>query len=405
MKTGRTLLILALACAAALIAWVAVRKSAPPQVPFVKVARETIVSTLNTNGKVEPLEWASARAERPGVIQRVLVHRGQQVKKGAALVELDTREAAAQLANAHAQIDQARAQQQLLAQGGSSVELAQIESDLGRARLDLQVAQKEYGSLQRLVAKQAATQVELNATHQRVEQLQLQIQALEQRRRALVAPSDKEIARARLEQANAAANLATSNLSLSVIRAPIDGTVYQFDLRIGSFVNAGDLVAEIGKLDRVRVLVYVDEPELGRVRAGEPVTITWDAMPERKWKGVVDKLPTQIVPLGSRQVGEVSCIIENPDHDILPGTNINAEIQASVIPNVLTIPRVAVRREGAETGVLVLEGDHVTWRAVKLGVSSYSKSQVASGLSEGDSIALPTDIPIRNGSKVHPIYP
>ena len=406
MKRGSKLLMLLTAATVVVaIAWLVARKSAPPEVPFVKVKRETIVSTLDTNGKVEPIEWASARAERAGVIQRVMVQRGQAVRKGAALVELDTRDASAQLENAEAQIQQAKAQLRLLDQGGPSVERTQIQSDIERVKLDLQVAQKDYASLQRLAAKQAATQLEVNAARQRVDQQQLQIQSLEQRRAALVAPADKEIAQAKLEQAEAAARLARANLALSAIRAPIDGVVYQFDLRIGSFVNAGDLIANIGKLDRVRVVVYVDEPEMGRVHEAQPVVITWDAMPDRQWKGVVDKLPTQIVPFGSRQVGEVSCLIENPDHDLLPGTNINAQIQSSVVPNSLTVPRVALRRNGSQTGVLLLSGDHVTWRPVKLGVSSYAKTQVVSGLAEGDPIALPTERPIMDGSKVEPVYP
>ena len=405
MKPGRALLFFVAIGIAAAIVWFVLRKSSPLEVPFVKVARETIVSTLNTIGKVEPIEWASARAERAGVVRQLSIQRGQRVRKGAPLVELDTRDASAQLESALAQIEQVKAQQRSLNLGGSTVERAQIDADIERAKLDLQPAQKEYASLQRLLAKQAATEVEVNAARQRVEQLQLQIQALEQRRSALVAPTDKDIAQARLQQAEASARIARNNLALSTISAPIDGIVYQFDLRVGSFVNTGDLIANIGKLDRVRVLVYVDEPELGRVHEGQQVIITWDAMPDRQWKGVVDKLPSQIVPLGSRQVGEVSCLIENPDHDLLPGTNINAEIQASVVHDALTIPRLAIRRQGSQNGVLVLVGDHLSWRPVKLGVSSYTKAQVMAGLSQGDSVALPTEKPIRDGSKVDPVYP
>jgi HlyD family secretion protein len=387
------------------IVWAISRRAAPPQVPFAKVTRETVTSTLSTNGKVEPIEWAAARAERAGLIRRVLVERGQLVEQDAPLVELDSREASAQLANAEAQIGQAKAQIQALNQGGSTVERAQIDSDLERANLDLRSARQQGAALERLVAKQAATQVELDNMRQHIEQLKLQVQALEQRRAALVAPTDKEIAKAKLDQAEASANLAQSNLSLGIIHAPISGTVYQFDLRIGAFLNAGDLVANIGKLERVRVIVYVDEPELGRVREGMPVTITWDAKPERQWKGVVDKLPTQVVPLGTRQVGEVSCTIRNPDRDLLPGTNINAEIQSSVVSNALAIPKVTIRRDNGQTGVFVLDADHVVWRPVKLGVSSYIKTEVMSGLAEGDSVALPTEKPLKAGSKVDPVYP
>jgi HlyD family secretion protein len=387
-----------------IVTWVATKKAAPPEVEFVKVTREKLVSSLSTNGKVEPIEWMPVRAERSGLITRVLVTRGQQVTKDEPLVELDTRVASADLAKAEAAIQEAKAQQQVLAQGGRIGERQQIDSDLARARLDLEAAQKSYQALERLVAKQAATRQELDSARQLVDQLQLKIQALEKSKAALVSGTDKEIAKARLQEAQSAAAVAQSNLDLSIIRAPMDGTVYDFDLKQGSYVNPGDPIAKIGKLDRVRVTVYVDEPDLGKVHEGEPVIITWDPLPGHQWKGKVDKLPTQIVPLGTRQVGEVGCIIENPDRDLLPNANINADIQATVVENALAIPKEAIRRQGSETGVLLLQGDRVVWRKVNLGISSYTKSQVISGLSEGDAGALPSEKPIQNGSRVQPIF-
>jgi multidrug efflux pump subunit AcrA (membrane-fusion protein) len=157
-------------------------------------------------------------------------------------------------------------------------------------------------------------------------------------------------------------------------------------------------------LDRVRVTVYVDEPDLGKVRKREVVNITWDALPGHQWKGEVDKLPTQIVPLGTRQVGEVGCVIENPERDLIPNANINAEIQATVVEKALTVPKEAIRREGPETGVFLLQGDRVVWRRINLGVSNYTKSQVLSGVTDGDAVALPTEKPLKNGAKVAPVY-
>jgi HlyD family secretion protein len=236
-----------------------------------------------------------------------------------------------------------------------------------------------------------------------VDQLQLKIHALEQHEAALVTGSDKEIAKARLQEAESAASIARTNLDLSVIRAPMDGTVYDFDLKAGAFLNPGDPVAKVGKLDRVRVTVYVDEPDVGKLHKGQSVIITWDALPRHQWKGEVDRLPTQVAPLGTRQVGEVGCVIENPERDLLPNANINAEIQAAVVPNALVLPKEVFRRQGSETGVFVLKGDRVEWRKVSLGVSSYTKSQVLAGLEEGDAVALPTEKALKNGSKVEPV--
>lgn len=404
MSRTRGWLAIVFVCAAVIVALVVSRRTMPPEVEFTKVTSETIASTLVTNGKVEPLEWMPVRAERSGVVTNVLVSRGQRVAKGAPLVELDARVATAELSKAQAAIAEAQAQQQLLNQGGRIAERQQIDSDLARARLDLKVAQNNAQTLERLVSKQAATRQDLDAARQTVDQLKLRIQALEEHKAALVTGTDKEIAKAKLQEAQSAAAVARTNLDLSVIRAPMDGVVYDFDLKPGAFVNPGDLIAKLGKLDRVRVTVYVDEPDLGKVRKGEMVNITWDALPGHQWKGAVDKLPTQIVPVGTRQVGEVGCVIENPDRDLLPNANINADIQATVAENALVLPKEAIRREGSETGVFLLQGDRVVWRKISLGVSSYTKTQVLAGLMDGDAVALLSEKPIKNGSRVEPVY-
>lgn len=404
MSRGRSLLAVAVLCAGVLVVWIVSRKTTPPEIDFTKVTRETIASTLVTNGKVEPLEWMPARAERSGVVTQIFVARGQQVGKDQPLVELDTRVASAEFSKAQAAIQEAQAQQQLVNQGGAVAERQQIDADLARARLDLSAAQNTAQTLERLVSKQAATRQELDAARQSVEQLKLRIKSLEDRKSALVTGTDKEIAKAKLQEAQSAAAVARTNLDLSIVRSPMDGVVYDFDLKKGAFVNPGDLIAKVGKLDRLRVTVYVDEPDLGKVRQGEMVEITWDGLPGHQWKGEVDKLPTQIVPVGTRQVGEVGCVIENPDRDLLPNANINADIEATVAPNALVLPKEAIRRQGSETGVMLLQGDRVVWRKISLGVSSYTKTQVLSGLMDGDAVAMPSEKPVKNGSRVEPVF-
>jgi len=403
LSRARSWLTVVLIVITAVAVWIFSRKTRPPEVDFVKVTRETIVSSLGTNGKVEPIEWLPARAERAGTIAQVFIARGQQVRKDQPLVELDTRVVTAELGRAQAAIQEAKTQEQVLDQGGRIAERQQVEADLARTRLDLEVAQKQQAALERLVEKQAATRLELDNARQVADQLQLRIHALDQHKAALVTGSDREIAGAKLQGAESAASVARVNLTLSVIRAPMDGTVYDFDLKSGAFLNPGDQVAKVGKLDRVRVTVYVDEPDMGKVHKGETVIITWEALPGHRWKGAVDKLPTQVVPLGTRQVGEVGCVIENPDRDLLPNANIDADIQAAVVPSALVLPKEAFRREGAETGVFLLQSDRVAWRKVTLGVSSYTKSQIISGLQEGDAVALPSEKAMKNGSKVEPV--
>jgi HlyD family secretion protein len=404
---GSTVVLLAsVLVLAGVIVWGVSRKSAPPEAPFARTSRETIVSSIATNGKVEPIEWASARAERPGAVQSIFVHRGQTVSAGEALVALDTNQAAADLAAAEARVKGARAQLTVIDQGGRALDIAEIEGSLSRARLDLENAQRDYDALQRLESHQAASHKEVQDAQERVKQAQLQIQSLEQRRAALVTQPDKAAAEARVHEAEASMDAARNNVNLSVVRAPIAGTVYQFDPTLGAFLQVGDLVANIGRLDRVRVKVYVDEPDLGRMGIGMPVTIAWDAMPGHRWKGEVDRLPTEITPLGTRQVGEVGSVIDNPGGELVPGTNVDATIQSKVVENAVTAPREALRRDNGIDGVLALGNENVLeWRPVQIGVTSAGRVQVISGLNAGDSVALPTERVLKAGMKVTPVYP
>lgn len=403
MKFRSLLWVVLLAIAAGGVWYAVTLRNQPPEVAFARVVRESIVSSVPTNGKVEPIEWAEARAERDGPVQSISVQRGARVMQGGALVELDSSEARAALASAQARVIQARAELEVIEKGGRAADLTTIAGDLEREKLDLAVAQKEYDSLVRLQAKQAATAYEVAQAKDKVDRAQQQIHASDQRRGALVVPQDRSAAEARVRDAESAVALAEDRVRKSVIRAPLAGTVYQFDLKPGAFLNAGDLVATIGQLNRVRVKVFVDEPDLGRVARGKPVVITWDAMPGRQWKGVVDKTPTQIVALGTRQVGEVLCVIDNPDDDLLPGTNVNVDITAEESAGALTIPKEAVRREQGQAGVYTLSGNTLAWKKITLGVSNTTRTQVE-GLSENEAVALPSERPLKDGMVVTPRF-
>jgi len=403
MKSKRVWLTLIVLAIAGAVFWnLEQQRARPPQVTFARVARESISSLVPTNGKVEPAESGVARAERSGAVKKILVQRGQRVEMGQTLVELDSSDAQAELQTAQARQAAIRAEMQVFSQGGRSADRAVIDTAIDKAKLELKIAQDQYASSVRLRDKKAGTEIEVRTAKEAVDRAQAQIQALQQQRASLVAPSDRSGAEARLDEAKTAAQLAEARIRMSVVRSPIAGTVYQFDLKPGAYLNAGDLVASIGRLDHVHVKVYVDEPDLGRVMKGMPVTITWDALPGRQWKGTVDRTPSEIVTMGARQVGEVLCNIDNPDMDLLPGTNVNAVIVSETVENAVTIPKEAVRREQGKTGVYLLEGDHLRWRTITQGVNNTTRTQVKE-LKDGDAVALPSEKPLKDGMAIEPV--
>jgi HlyD family secretion protein len=399
----KRILLLSLLIPVVAVAWWAYqRKSEPPVVPFAAVRRETLTSTLTTNGKVEPIEWQAVRAGIAGVVDRVPVSEGAQVRTGDTLAVLSVTGLQSELRAAEARVAEARAELSRLERGGPATELAQIQGSLARARNEREVAQREYESLNRLAAKQAATRAEVDAARNRVRAAELEIESLERRRAALAASGDKGAAEARLREAEAAAEAARIRIGNSVVRSPMDGAIYELSARPGSYLNAGDLVANVGRLEMARVRVYVDEPELGRVQVGQPVTITWDALPGRTWQGTVERKPSSVQEMGTRHVGEVLCTIDNAGLQLVPGTNVNAEIRTNVVAGALTIPKEALRRDARGTGVYALQDGALAWRPVTLGASSVTRAQIVSGLKEGENVALSTDVPLEPGKRVTP---
>jgi HlyD family secretion protein len=319
------------------------------------------------------------------------------VGAGAVIASIESRDARSSLDAAEARVAQVKAEMEVFDRGGRSAEIAEIDGAAARLKLQLKAGERDLESSQRLAEKKYATAQEVSQAQDQVEQLQSQIRALDAKRAALVMPSDKAAAQARLRDAEAAVEIARRRLELGVVRAPIGGTVYQVEPKTGAYLEPGSELARIGRVDKLRVTVYVDEPELGRVAVGMPVTITWDALAAKEWKGAVEKVPAQIVAFGTRQVGEVICVIDNPGRELYPGANVNAAIRSRAVENALTIPKETLRRENGVEGVYVVANGLLKWQPVKTGVSNVTRTQVLDGLKAGDAVLLPSERPLKDG--------
>lgn len=396
----KLVLFLVLAAAIAAAAWYFLNREQPREVEFVRPRRLDIVSTLNTNGKVEPVGAAALRSDRDGKAVKLHIRRGDAVTAGQPAVTFDAFDVESEIPGAEAKVSQAEAELKVFDRGGSPAAFADLDAELAAARLRLQSARREQEVAERLAAKGAATRQEVTEARDRVRQASGEIEAIGRKRTSLVAPEGKQAAEARLREARAAVTALRSKAARVTLVVPASGSVYNLAVRPGAFLRAGDLIAEIGDTRRLQATILVDEPELGRVSKGMPVRLTWDARPLEAWEGTVERMPTQITPQGSRQVGEVLAMIDNSSERLPPGANVNVEIRTGSSPNALTIPRNAVRLEDGKVGAMVLEGDKVRWRALKLGEANVTDVAVVEGLGEGDAIAVATETPLRNGEKV-----
>ncbi|MEI9976491.1 MAG: biotin/lipoyl-binding protein [Ignavibacteriota bacterium] len=215
----KKLLLVLLLVVAAVIAWGIFRRTTPPSVTFARVRRETLVSTLPTNGKAEPFEWQSVRAQSEGLVNRVNVTEGQSVARDAALVTISDPTRQADIDAAQAKVAEAEANIASLEAGPRPAELTEIDNDKVRAALELQAAQRDLATLQRLAGKQAATANEVTTAQDRVDAIKAQIAGLDKRRRNSTAQPDIAAARARLQDAQVALKLARDHAALSEVRA------------------------------------------------------------------------------------------------------------------------------------------------------------------------------------------
>jgi HlyD family secretion protein len=202
--------------------------------------------------------------------------------------------------------------------------------------------------------------------------------------------SKPEVAKveAQKSEAQAAYAAAEDTLNQLNIRAPFDGIVYSLPVQQGAYVNAGDLILQEADLSKVRVRAFVDEPDLGRLAPGDPIEVSWDALPGRIWQGTVTATPTVIKLSGTRNVGETTCIVDNHDFKLLPNVNVGVTIVTAQHQNVLTVPREAIHQEDSTRYVYQIVNNELHRRDVETSISNLTQVEITSGLQENALVAL-----------------
>lgn len=368
----------------------------------VEAQQGALVSSLTTNGKVEPGEKEELRAAAPGFVRQVFVREGDRVERGQVTMELARSQAEATAAQARAELDAAESELRTVERGGSAAELSETEQKLKEAQAARDEAAQTLAANERLLQQNAVARVEVEQSRERLRQAERAVQFYEQQSRNRFSAEDRRRAESRVAAARAALSVADQQLGSTRVIASRSGTVYSLPVREGSFVNTGDVLASIGKLDVVRVHAFVNEPELGRLQPGQEVEVTWDALPGSTWTGKVERLPAAVTALGSRSVGEVICTIENKDHRLLANVNVNVEIIVARKSSALTLPKEAVIHSdhGTRDYVFVVDQGTARRRAVEVGVSSATRFEIVSGLQPGEKIAVPGEQPLSDGQKV-----
>jgi HlyD family secretion protein len=373
--------------------------------------RANVVSSISSNGKVEPIAPFVVRAQLDTFVERVRVVEGQAVKKGQLLLELNVKEVAAQLAEAKSKLLRAEDDLRAAKAGGRTDDAARTAGALATAVAQRDRLQRNHDALERLIAGQAATKDELAANDLDLAKAQSEVTRLTAAKQEFDRGVKLDANRAELqvEQAQSEVAALAEKVSNGRIVAPADGTLYSLPVKASDFVKTGDLLAEMADLRKVRVRAFIDEPELGGLEPNQPVKITWDALPNRTWIGRTQVIPKQVVQRGTRSVGELLCEVDNEKLELLPNINVNVRINSAERANALTVPRGAVESEAERRFVFVVKAANaldvgnqakLEKREIHVGIADATNYEVTSGLRQGELVALPGDFELHDAMAV-----
>lgn len=280
-------------------------------------------NTLEASGTIEGTDITIA-AEVMGRIRDVRVDEGTRVSKGDTLVVIDDAEYQIQLRQAQANAAAAEAQYTLALEGSRKEDIVQAEAAFKTAEAD-------YRRMKELLAQQTITQKQYDDVYTRYVSAQ---QTYEKLVRGLRKP-EIAMARARYEQAVAQVDQLKKKVHDCSILAPSAGTVTLRAVEPGEFVTVGAAVVKLTYLDKVRLIIYVNEQHLGGIRLGQKADVRIDGVPGRTFEGTVTYISpnAEFTPKNvqtkeerTKLVFAVKIEVENKDGALKPGVPADATL-------------------------------------------------------------------------------
>jgi HlyD family secretion protein len=383
----------ALAVVSASAAWFVRRGRVPEvEVQVGEVARKEIVSVVLANGKLQPRSKVDVSANIAGQVVNLAVREGDRVAKGDFLLQID------------------KVQYQASAQS-SEANLQSLLHDLEAARAGLEQARYDHEKAQRSFRDELIPESELQRARSTFDSAQASLLAAE----------------GRVAQARAALAGARDTLDKTTIRSPLDGIVTSLPIHegevavIGTMNNPGTVLMTISDLATMEADLAVDETDVPRLAVGQEATLTIEAYPDAKFRGVVREVGSSPIQAGSAaavRTGttsteaidfEVKVTLLDPPADVRPGFSVTGEIETGRAVDVPVVPiQALVTREppkegeqagtaaGAapagdgevQEGVYVVEGDIVRFVPVDTGLTGALEIEIESGLEQGQRIVV-----------------
>ena len=347
------------------------RKRSPlPEVEVLRVAMRDLVETVPASGKLRPVTESAVSPDVSGEIVELNFREGDPVHKGDILVKIKQDLYLSLVEKAEAALGSLRAEfsrQQAAAR--------QATAALSRARS--------------LYAQHAISASELEAAQAEADMMAGQLTA----------------ARWNVRSGEASLKEARENLTKTVIRAPMEGTVSRLSVALGERVvgtsqMAGTELLRIADFSRMEVVTEVGENDVVRIAPGDSATLSLDAYPRLTFSGLVTQIAnsSKFVAAGIGQVANFEVriavrpasyqrLLQEDPTPLKPGMSATVSIVTRERMDVLAIPLQSVfLRDRREAVWIVDETGTVTAREIETGIQNLTSIEVCSGLAIGEAI-------------------
>jgi HlyD family secretion protein len=403
MKKYAIMLIVVLAIAAG--TYFAFGSSGKDKGKYVTEAAATgdITASISATGKLNPKVSVLVGTEVSGTIREIMVDYNSPVKKGQVLVKLDqdifrtqVDQARAKAASAKAHVDELVAGRDMMKSG--------VRTDIDQKKANFDKASADFKRREQLFSKGMISREELDAS-QEVFLVAQSAYAQSKADSAKNEVTDAQInsAKADYNQARASLQSSETNLSKTVIKAPMDGVVIDKPIEVGQTVAASfntPNLLQIGDLGVMQVEISIDEADVGQTKVGQKAQFTVDAFPQKVFEGTLSKIYN--APVTVQNVVTYTGIVEvkNPGGLLRPGMTANVKVITSEKEGVLSIPNAALRvkvGDGVKKTKKKTRGTKMVWvlrdgkpasADIVTGVTDLVNTEVISGLKPGDKVLV-----------------
>jgi HlyD family secretion protein len=372
-----------------------------PQISLEPVVQSTLVHTIVASGRVETAHRINLGAQITGTVRAVMVAEGQAVKRGQLLLEMDSSDLQANLAQATAAEQLAASNLRLL----SELKQPLADQAVAQAQLNVRSAQRNAARAQELYAQGFYGAAATEEAQRALDLAQTQVTIAAHQRASLQAQgAETASAQAAWRQAQAASQTAQARLRYSRISAPVDGIVMARNVEAGDGVQPGKVLLVVSPQGAMQLVLQIDEKNLKWLHAGQTAVASADAFAEQKFAAQVAFINPAVDP----QRGAIEVRLDVPDAvaQLRQDMTVSVDIEVARKPQALHIPLAALHDANqAAPWVLLLRDGRALRQAVVPGLQAQGRVEIVSGLQAGDRLVPVAQSAVHEGDRVRQALP